>query len=200
MNRNLLNLHTIPILYQVNDVWIFMLQLNITGTVQFSQNFTGQNTAVQKLSSVKAPPSSSWWYFSSTDSWSIDFCLHCFWAWASLLNSRAPVVRLVCFFIVCSVHPLLPRALIWIHIFSVALPSCKTNSSVVYWKCLSIKFCSLHSLRSDDSWLEQADYFVYHSQSHHGWHFLFICFVLIFVSFLHFFCNFDFANKKYSQL
>ena len=33
---------------------IFMLQLNITGTVQFSQNFIGQNITAQKLVSANA--------------------------------------------------------------------------------------------------------------------------------------------------
>lgn len=58
-------------------VFNFMLQLNITGTVQFSQNFVGQNTTAQKLVSVNASFHISQQYFLLKDSQSMNFYLYC---------------------------------------------------------------------------------------------------------------------------
>lgn len=58
-------------------VFNFMLQLNITGTVRFSQNIVGQDTTAQKPVSVNASFLISQQYFLLKDSQSMNFYLYC---------------------------------------------------------------------------------------------------------------------------
>lgn len=62
-----------------------MLQLNITGTVQFSQNFIGQNITVQKLVSVNASFSLITAVFLFKRLKSMNFYLYCIHGYTSVL-------------------------------------------------------------------------------------------------------------------
>lgn len=62
-----------------------MLQLNITGTVQFSQNFIGQNITVQKLVSVNASFSLITAVFLFKRLKSMNFYLYCIHGYTSML-------------------------------------------------------------------------------------------------------------------
>lgn len=65
-------------------VFNFMLQLNITGTVQFSPNFVGQNITALKPVSVKAFFPISQQYFLLKGSQSMNFYLYCIHDYTSM--------------------------------------------------------------------------------------------------------------------
>lgn len=78
-------------------VFNFMLQLNITGTVQFSQNFVGQNITVLKTVNANASFLISQQYFLLKDSQSMNFYLYCIHDYTFMFVNWQYPYSLLCF-------------------------------------------------------------------------------------------------------